>query len=60
MCARPVVGLATRLAARLIVGYIASAVEVIDYTRPLRAVLRVLIVWFKEFLALYRLAYTLI
>jgi hypothetical protein len=38
----------------------ASAVGVIDRTRALRAVLRVLIVWFNGVLALYRLAYTLI
>jgi hypothetical protein len=48
------------LATRLMAGYIASAIGVIDCTRVLWAVLKVLIVWFKEFLALYRLAYTLI
>jgi len=41
-------------------GCIASAVGVIDYARVLWAVYIVLIVWFKEFLALYRLAYALI
>jgi len=44
VCAGPAVGLAARLAARLIVGCIASAVGVIDLTRALRAVLIVLIV----------------
>jgi hypothetical protein len=60
VCARPIVGLAARLAAGLTAGCIAGAVGVIDCARALRAVLRVLIVWFKEFLALYRLAYALI
>jgi len=48
------------LAAKLTVGYIACAIEVTNRARALRAVLIALIVWFKEFLALYYLAYTLI
>ena len=56
MCAGPVVG----LAAKLTVGYMAGAVGVIDCAKVLRAVYIVLAVWFKEFLALYHLAYTLI
>jgi hypothetical protein len=55
-----VVGLATRLATRLMVGCAASAAGVIDRAGALRAVLRVLIVWFNGVLALYRLAYALI
>jgi len=55
-----VVGLAARLAAKLTAGYIAGAIGVTNYTRALQAVLVALIVWFKEFLALYHLAYTLI
>jgi len=42
------------------VGYTAGAVGVVDRARALQAVLRVLIVWFNRFLALYRLAYALI
>jgi len=38
----------------------ASAVGVTNCARALQAVLIALIVWFKEFLALYRLAHTLI
>jgi len=38
----------------------ASAVGVTNYARALWAVIIALIVWFKEFLALYRLAYALI
>jgi len=57
---RPIVGLAAWLAAKLIVGYIASAIEVIDRAKVLRAVFIVFIVWFREFLALYYLAYALI
>jgi len=38
----------------------AGAIGVTDRARMLRAVYKVLIVWFKEFLALYRLDYTLI
>jgi len=48
------------LAAKLTVGYTASTIGVANYARALRAILIALIVWFKEFLALYRLAYTLI
>jgi len=48
------------LAAKLAAGYMAGAVGVTNYARALWAVLIVLIVWFREFLALYRLAYTLI
>jgi hypothetical protein len=44
VCARPIAGLAARLAARLIAGYAASAIGVIDRARALQAVLRVLIV----------------
>jgi len=58
--AGPAAGLAARLAAKLTAGYTASAVEVANYARALRAVLVALIVWFKEFLALYYLAYALI
>ena len=46
------VGLAVRLATILVVGYITSAIGVVDRAGALRAVLIVLIVWFKEFLAL--------
>jgi len=60
VCARPTVGLAARLAAKLTVGYTAGAVGVADRARVLRAVCIVLIVWFGEFLALYRLAHALI
>jgi len=42
--ARPVVGLAIWLAAKLTAGYMAGAIGVIDYTRVLRAVYKVLIV----------------
>ena len=38
----------------------AGAIGVADYARALWAVLIVLMVWFKEFLALYRLARALI
>jgi len=55
-----VVGLAARLAAKLTVGYTASTIGVADYVGALWAVLIALIAWFKEFLALYRLAYALI
>jgi len=53
-------GLATRLAAKLTAGYIASAVGVANYARALRAVLIALVVWFEKFLALYHLARALI
>jgi len=49
-----------RLAAELTAGCTASAVGVADYARALWAILIALIVWFKEFLALYRLAHALI
>ena len=49
-----------RLAARLAAGGTARAVGVIDRAGVPRAVLVVLIVWFKEFFTLYRSAYTLI
>jgi len=55
-----VVGLAARLATKLMAGCAASAVGVAGYAGALRAVLVALIVWFKEFLALYYLAYALI
>jgi len=42
--ARPAVGLAIRLAAKLIAGYTASAIGVIDYARVLQAIYKVLIV----------------
>jgi len=42
------------------VGYIVGDIGIADYTRALQAVLIELIVWFKELLALYYLAYTLI
>ena len=58
--ARPVAGLAARLAAKLTAGCIAGAVGVIDRAGVLQAVYKVLIVWFREFLALYRLNYALI
>jgi hypothetical protein len=48
---RPIVGLAIRLATRLVANYIVSVVGVIGYTKVLRAVLILLIAWFKEFLA---------
>jgi len=54
--ARPIVGLAAKLTA----GYIAGAIGVTDRAGVLRAVYIVLIVLFGEFLALYRLARTLI
>ena len=54
------VELAIQLAAKLVVGYIVGDIGVIDYARALWAVLIELIVWFKEFLALYCLVYTLI
>jgi len=60
VCAGSIVGLAARLATKLMAGYIVGAVGVIDYTRVLRAVCKVLIVWFREFLALYRLDHALI
>jgi len=44
VCARPIVGLAIWLAAKLIVGCTASAVGVIDCARVLQAVYKVLIV----------------
>jgi len=59
-CARPAAGLAARLATKLTAGCIAGAVGVTNYARALRAILIALMVWFKEFLALYRLAYALI
>ena len=52
--------LAAQLAARLVVGYIVEDIEVINCARVLQAVLIELVVWFKEFLALYRSVYTLI
>jgi len=58
--AGPVVGLAVRLATKLMVGCTAGAIGVADRARVLRAVCKVLIVWFREFLALYRLDYALI
>jgi len=60
VCARPIVGLAAQLAAKLTAGCMAGAVGVIDCARVLQAVYKVLIVWFREFLALYHLDYTLI
>jgi len=42
--AKPTVGLAVWLAAKLTAGYIAGAVGVIDYARVLQAVCKVLIV----------------
>ena len=57
---RPIAELATQLAAGLTVGYIAGDKEVTDYAKVLQAVLIELIVWFREFLALYRLARALI
>jgi len=53
-------GLAVRLAAKLAVGCTGSTIGVADYTRVLQAILILLIVWFKGFLALYRSARTLI
>ena len=44
MCTRPTAGLAIRLPVRLAIGYIASAIGVIGYTRALRAVLILLTV----------------
>jgi len=55
-----VVGLAARLAAELTAGCTAGAIGVANCARALRAVLVALIVWFEEFLALYRLARALI
>jgi len=60
VCAGPVVGLAVWLAAKLTAGCTASAVGVVDRARVLWAVCEVLIVWFKEFLALYCLDCALI
>jgi len=59
-CAGPVAGLAAQLAAKLTAGCTASAIGVTNYTMALWAVLIALMVWFKEFLALYRLAHALI
>ena len=56
MYAGPITGLAAKLTA----GCIAGAVGVADRDGVLRAVYVVLIVWFGEFLALYRSAYALI
>ena len=55
--ARPAVGLAARLAAKLVAGY---TIGVTDYTGALRAVYVLLIVGFKGFLALYYLERALI
>ena len=41
-------------------GCTAGAIGVTDHARVLRAVYKVLIVWFREFLALYRLDHALI
>ena len=60
MYAGPTAGLAARLAAKLTAGCTAGAAGVVDRAGVLWAVLVVLMVWFKEFLALYRLAYALI
>ena len=60
MCTRPTAGLAAQLATKLTAGCTAGAVGVVDRARVLQAVFIVLIVWFKEFLALCRSAYTLI
>jgi len=60
VCARPAVGLAARLAAKLMAGCAAGAIGVADYAGVLRAIYIVLMVWFREFLALYHLAYALI
>ena len=49
-----------RLAAKLAASGTARAVRVVNRIRALQAVLIVLMVWFKEFFALYRLAYALI
>jgi hypothetical protein len=56
----PIVGLATRLVTRLAARCIASTVGVAGCPRVLRAVLTLLIVWFKGFLAFIRLARALI
>jgi len=56
VCAGPAAGLAAELTA----GCTAGAVGVADRARVLRAVCIVLAVWFREFLALYRLARALI
>jgi len=58
--AGPAAGLAAQLAAKLMAGCTAGAVGVADCARALQAVLVVLMVWFEEFLALYRLARALI
>ena len=55
----PVVWLAVQLATRLVVETV-STIGVAGYTRVLQAVLIALVVWFKVFLALYRLARALI
>ena len=60
VCAKPAVGLAIQLAAKFTAGYTAGTIGVIDRAGVLRAVCVVLIVWFREFLALYRLARALI
>jgi len=60
VCARPTAGLAAQLAAKLIAGCTASAVGVADRAGVLQAVYKVLVVWFREFLALYRLDRALI
>ena len=53
-------GRATQLATRLAVGCTAGDKGVADCAGALRAVLVKLVVWFKEFLALYRSARALI
>ena len=60
MYTRPTAGLAAQLAARLVASSTAKAAGVINHARVPQAVLIVLVVWFKEFFALYCLACALI
>jgi len=53
-------GLAARLVAGSVAGYTGDVVGIADCVGALRAVLAVLMVWFKAFLAFKCLAYALI
>ena len=53
-------GLAARLVMGLVTGSTVNIVEVAAYAGALRAILAVLMVWFKAFLAFKRLARALI
>jgi len=54
------VGLAARLIMGLVIGSMDGIMGIVDCAGALQAVLVVLVVWFKTFLALKYLAYTLI